>query len=330
VLGTNGSVRAVSRDLRALQRELAGGDSEPTPVGGAQWTRTGVTRWDFGDLPDAVRVPQRPQDLTLTPALLDNAGRVDLRLVPPGPAAVAQHHAGVRRLLLKNMPQQTVLVRERVLADRDLVLAYHGIASTDLLADDVLSAAAEQAFTLEPPVRTAAAFAATLDAGRGELVPAADALRKSLHEILPLYRQLRRELEAGQKQPRVRDEISAQLEALIGPYFLTATPARWRKHLPRYLKAALARWEKRGHKQDAELAVQIRRASEPLERWRAAQPPDWPWPEAMTDYRWLVEELRVSLFAQSLGTAQPVSAKRLEQAWRRALAAEAPSGATSS
>jgi ATP-dependent helicase HrpA len=62
----------------------------------------------------------------------------------------------------------------------------------------------------------------------------------------------------------------------------------------------------------------VRAASEPLERWRAAQPPDWPWPPAVADYRWLLEEFRVSLFAQALGTSQPVSAKRLEQAWARA------------
>src|SRR5690606_23274674 len=110
VLGPDGGVRAANRDLRALQRELGGGDP-PAPPGGAQWTRTGLTRWDFGDLPDTVRVPQRPHDLTLTPVLLDAEGRVDLKLVPPGPAAVAQHRAGVRRLLLKNLPQQTVLVR---------------------------------------------------------------------------------------------------------------------------------------------------------------------------------------------------------------------------
>jgi ATP-dependent helicase HrpA len=79
------------------------------------------------------------------------------------------------------------------------------------------------------------------------------------------------------------------------------------------------RWEKRGHKQEAELAAQIRAAAAPLERWRAEWPEGWPWPEAVVEYRWLIEELRVSLFAQQLGTSRTVSSKRLEQAWRRAL-----------
>jgi ATP-dependent RNA helicase HrpA len=320
LLDEAGAVLAASRDVRTLQRELLEPAAAPMPPSGAaQWTRTNVARWDFADLPDSVTVPQRPRDLVLYPALLDDGGRVELKLVPPGPGAVEQHRGGVRRLLLKGLPQQSALIRERTLADRELVLAYHGIGSTELLVDDLLLAAAERSFALDPPVRTRAAFDAALRAGRADLVGAADTLRAALSELLPSYRRLRRELDTGQGQQRVRDDIEAQLEGLVGPYFLTYTPARWRKHLPRYLKAALARWEKRGQRQDAELAAQVRAAAERFEHWRASQPPDWPWPEAVVDYRWLLEELRVSLFAQSLGTAQPVSPKRLEQAWRRAM-----------
>ena len=122
-------------------------------------------------------VAQRPHSLSLYPALVDVDGRVDLTLQPPGPAAVALHRGGVRRLLLKALPQQTALIRDRILADRALVLAYHGVAHTAALVDDVLLAAAEQAFDLDSPVRTEAEFAALLKRGRAQLVPEADALR---------------------------------------------------------------------------------------------------------------------------------------------------------
>jgi ATP-dependent helicase HrpA len=152
-------------------------------------------------------------------------------------------------------------------------------------------------------------------------------LRALLHEILPLQRSLRRALDADKgAQSVVRTDIAAQLDALLGPRFLTETPPEWRKHLPRYLKAAEQRWHKRGQRQDPELAAQIQTAAARLARWRAALPPGWPWPPAIVEYRWLLEELRVSLFAQALGTVRPVSAKRLEQAWHRALAMDAPAG----
>ena len=331
VLEADGSVWAAGRGLRALQRQVRAADRPvATPARAAEpalWQRSGLTHWDFGDLPASALVAQRPRDLVLYPALVDVDGRVDMTLLPPGPAAVEQHRTGVRRLLMKALPQQVALVRERTLAERELVLGFHGIGATGALVDDVLCAAAEQAFTLEPPIRTQAAFDAALRQGRGEIVTAADELRTLLTEVLPLHRKLRRDLEtADARSAAVRTDIAAQLDALIGPGFLTATPAEWRRHLPRYLKAAQVRWDKRGQRQERELAAQVHAAAARLEHWRSSVPEGWPWPNAMVEYRWLIEELSVSLFAQALGTARPVSAKRLEQLWRRAVAGDDAAG----
>jgi ATP-dependent helicase HrpA len=176
-------------------------------------------------------------------------------------------------------------------------------------------------FELEPPVRAATAFAACLERGRAELVAAADELRALLHTILPAYRRLKRALDAAaghEAQATARDELAAQLSELVGPRMLTTTPREWRKHVSRYLAAAELRWQKRGHRTEAEHAAQVREAVDRLAHWRATRPDGEPWPKAIVDYRWLIEELRVSLFAQQLGTVRPVSAKRVEQAWRKA------------
>ncbi|HLF10016.1 MAG TPA: ATP-dependent RNA helicase HrpA, partial [Gammaproteobacteria bacterium] len=134
VVAADGSELARSRDLPALQRALACGDRAGMPPEPRDrerdWMRTGMTQWDCGDLPDSVTVQQRPHDLQLYPNMVDEDGRVELRLVPPGPIAVARHRRGVRRLLLKCLPQQTALIREQTLAQRELVLSYHGIGST--------------------------------------------------------------------------------------------------------------------------------------------------------------------------------------------------------
>jgi len=324
VVDADGRVLGASRELAALQREHgAASGTAAVEAAPARWHRTGLTRWDFGDLPPTVVVAQRPQALTLYPALDDVDGRVELGLQPPGAAAVALHRAGVRRLLLKALPQQAALIRDRTLADRALVLAYHGVGDGEALVDDLLLAAATQAFELDPPVRTESEFAARLSRGRGQLVAEADALRELLGEILPAQRALRRELATGAKSDahaNVRTELAAQLAELVGQRMLTSTPREWRRHLPRYLRAAEQRWQKRGQRNEPGLAAEVRTAAARLDHWRASQPPGAPWPAAIVEYRWLLEELRVSLFAQQLGTSRPVSAKRLEQAWRTALA----------
>jgi ATP-dependent helicase HrpA len=325
VRDADGHMLGAGRDLRALQREWLDARAAREASAGAgtdAWTRTNVSRWDFGDLPDSVALRQARRDVQLYPSLLDDHGRVDLRLLPPGPAAVEQHRGGVRRLLLKSVPQQAALIRERALKDRELVLSYHGVGSADELVDDLTLASADEAFALEPPIRTHAAFDAALDSGRSEIVAKADVLRGLLHDVVTLTRELRRDMKAVEgkgAQPSVREDIVAQLGDLVGPRTLSSTPSEWRKHLPRYVRAARVRWEKRGQKQDAELAAQVRTAAAPLERWRAEWPEGWPWPGAVMEYRWLIEELRVSLFAQQVGTSRPVSTKRLEQAWKRVL-----------
>jgi ATP-dependent helicase HrpA len=230
----------------------------------------------------------------------------------------------VRRLLLKALPQQAALIRERVMADRALLLSYHGIGDSAALVDDLLLASVEQAFELDPPPRTASDFAARLERGRSQLVAEADDLLRLLADLLPLQRSLRRALDASRGKDayaHVRDELDAQLAELVSPKMLTATPREWRPHLPRYLRAAEQRWQKRGQREEAKRAEEVRAAAARLEHWRVSHGDTGTWPAAIVEYRWLLEELRVSLFAQQLGTVRSVSAKRLEQAWRAALAA---------
>ena len=322
VVDRDGSVVAASRDLVALQRRFGHGAAGRAD-GGSEWSRQGVTRWDFPDLPDSVLVEEYGTSLALYPALLDVGGRVDLELIAPGPGAAARHRLGVRRLLLKQLAQQTDLIRRRVLDDRELILSYLGVGTGDELVDDIACAAADEAFDLDAPIRTGTEFHARLEKGRAELVPAAERLIALARRVLAEHRALRRRLERdGARLPEAAvGDVSAQLDALVRPGFLSATPPRWRAHLPRYLKAAAQRLDKLAQRapKDAEHQAVVRDAAQRLDDWRQRQPPDWPWPDEIVDYRWLLEELRVSLFAQGLGTARPVSAKRLEEAWRRAI-----------
>ena len=329
VLDADGTVAGADRDVIALQRRFAakGGGAEPPGAGvaGGSWSRSGLARWDFQDLPERVVVREYGTELGLYPALLDVDGRVDLELIPPGPASAARHRLGVRRLMLRQLPQQADLIRRLVLGDRELILSYHGIGPGEELVDDLLCAAADEAFELDPPIRSASAFTARLEAGRAGFVPAAERLVALVRDVLAEYRGLVRRLEhpsPGVSQ-RAAEDLGAQLDGLVHRRFLRETPERWRAHLPRYLKAASARVEKLAQRspKDAEYQTVVLDAARRLDEWRRRHPPGWPWPEPIVDYRWLLEELRVSLFAQNLGTSRPVSAKRLEEAWQRAVAA---------
>src|SRR5690606_23102349 len=110
-----------------------------------------------------------------------------------------------------------------------------------------------------------------------------------------------------------RADIEAQLDGLIYPGFLAATPPEWQPRLSRYLHAVQIRLRKLSerHPKDAEFMGRVQAAAAPLAAWRERLPADWPWPPAVIRYRWLLEEFRVSLFAQHLGTATPVSERRL-------------------
>ena len=326
VIDEAGASIASSRDLRALQIELAAHESalgRQAAFTDPAWTRRGLSGWDFDPLPERVRVRRYGGDLELYPALVEAGTSVDLRLLPPGPAARRNHRHGVRRLLLKRIPQQVAWVRDRVLGDHELLLNYHGIGSGNDLIDDLLLAVADECFLPGEDVRDAEAFNNSLAAGRAAFVPTAEALVGSIGELLAKHRGVRARLASlGERAADVREDIQAQLDELVGPRLLSSTPPEWRGELLRYLRAIELRldaWPQRIAK-DAEYQAMVRDAWRPYDEWRAARPADWPQPPAVVHYRWLTEEFRVSLFAQRLGTRVPVSKKRLDAAWAKALA----------
>jgi ATP-dependent helicase HrpA len=139
--------------------------------------------------------------------------------------------------------------------------------------------------------------------------------------LLPVYRRARTALDDDRLRADARTDIARQLEALIHPRLLSSTPVPWRRRLPRYVRAVEVRLDKlrRRHPKDADHQARIERAEQRFVQWRATLPAEWPLPAAMVRYRWMVEEYRVSLFAQALGTALPVSDRRLDDAWQAAL-----------
>ncbi len=226
----------------------------------------------------------------------------------------------MRQLLLKSLPQQTAMVRKRLGRDQELLLLYFGVGTEQDLTDDLLGAAAASVFPGAEDVRTRAALDRLLDAGRAGFIDTSLALEDELKEILIRHRDIQQQ--RARKPSRVprdaRMDMQEQLNRLVNKTSLRATPAEWRRHIPRYLEAIAIRWQKleQAHPKDAQYQQAVAVAWRRLADWQATRPRDWPLSRSAEEYRWLIEEYRVSLFAQALGTAFPVSAKRLDAAWR--------------
>jgi ATP-dependent helicase HrpA len=223
---------------------------------------------------------------------------------------------GVARLLIGELRRELRYLEKNLPDLQRLCLMFSTLGSAEQLLDDLWLAAIAAAFLEEAPLpRDAAAFQALVAVGRERFIPCATRLARQVFEILDLYTQIRRLL--AQELPlswvEAARDIERQLAGLVYPGFLRATPPRWRERLPRYLRAILNRIDKLDGAPDRD---RLRRAEiEPLcERLRTA-PAALRECAALTDYRWLLEELRVSLFTQELGAIEKVSVKRLDKLW---------------
>ncbi|HVU72781.1 MAG TPA: ATP-dependent RNA helicase HrpA [Mycobacteriales bacterium] len=295
VVDDAGTTVGEGRDLDALKAELAAPAQAAltSAVGDAE--RTGLTTWSVGDLPDDVTAG----NVIAYPTLVDEGSAVALRVLPqPSPQV---HRAGVRRLLLLNVPSPVKAVSEQLPTAAKLALTANPHGSVSALMADALSAAVD---TLMPDApRTASAYAEVeqrVRAGlRAELLRVLTATRAVLDADAKLQQLL-----AGRSSPAVED-VRNQRNALVRPGFITELGAARLPDLARYLEAAVLRLE-RPPTRDALLMADVHAVEKEL-----AQMPVGPGRDRI---RWMVEELRVSLFAPSVKAKGPISVQRIWKA----------------
>lgn len=321
VVDVDGNELAAGRDWAALQAQLrgaarAGFAALPTP----EFERERLRDWEFGELPEEVSFVRNGIQLRGYPALVAEAdGTLALRVLDSPARAEAATRAGLRRLIGWRLgPVFKTLARDVPQFQR-MTLHYLGLGTQEQLRDDVLNAILDRAFlTDEPLPRDRAAFEALLERGRTRVAAARAEIGQTAAEILAVYHEVRRLLnEASPVWAEALDDIRDQLTHLVYPGFLSQTPPEWLPRLPRYLRAIALRLEKlrQAPDRDRQRRGEILRLWEPcrrqLERDAQREQHD---PELIR-FRWLLEELRVSQFAQELKTIAPVSVKRLEEQW---------------
>ncbi|MFH0342639.1 MAG: ATP-dependent RNA helicase HrpA [Chromatiales bacterium] len=313
VVDGDGRVLGESRRLGPLQRQL--GDRARTAFC-VNWTleRERITRWDFGQLPRQVQTSQGGVSLRGFPALVDCQDAVAIRVFDSEEHAEREHRAGLRRLFALELPQQIKYLKKTTPRIEKAVLLHRPLGNRDALLLDLIDATIDRAFlSLPAEIRAEGEFRKRLAQGSGELIPTFDGLVDLMLAVLVEWQAVQKRLAGA--HPSAERDVREQLSYLVHPGFVSATPADWLPELPRFLRAAglrLARFQ-RDPLKDSQRAASIATCwNRCLERLRAQDSA----PEFIR-YRWLVEEYRVSLFAQDLGTSAPVSQARLDAQWNR-------------
>ncbi|MCG5513823.1 ATP-dependent RNA helicase HrpA [Ectothiorhodospira shaposhnikovii] len=313
VVDAQGKTLVTGRDLQALKDSLSGRAVESFEAHRPEdMERDGLTDWDFGPLTEYVEFRQHGATLRGYPALEDRGDSVAL-ILADSPARAGQiHRAGLRRLFMLGAREPVKYLYRNLPDIQRLCLQYNPVDRCEALKDDLVFAAVERVFMAEPWPTDAEGFRQRLEAGRGELVATANALCALAGEILAVYQRIRARLKGALPLSWVEaaGDIRDQLEHLIHPHCLLETPPDRLAQYPRYLAAIERRMERLDHAPDKDrrARVDVEPLWEDCKARRAAGRTGGEW----SRYRWLIEELRVSLFAQELGTVEKVSVKRLE------------------
>jgi len=267
------------------------------------------TGWTMGDLPEIMEIERGGQTLIGYPALADAGEAVALQVFHSPEKAREIHRGGVRRLL-------AIAFRDRI---RDLERTLARDVALGPLKADVVTAALERTFLPGSLPMTQADFARRVEDGRSRFNLIAQEIARAASGILAERAALEKKLLPALKAfPQVGDDIKQQLGRLLEPGWLARTPWERLQHLPRYLKAASLRLDKlrADPARDARLAVELASVEQPYRRELAARLRQGAVTAQLEQFGWLVEELRVSLFAQELRTPIPASVKRLAKLWQ--------------
>ncbi len=321
VTDSAGRELAAGRDLGALQAQL--GERAQRSFRARSWEgleRGQVESWDFGPLPEVVEAERDGMTVRGYPALVDAGDGAALRVLDAPDAAREAHRVGVLRLFRRQAARAIKDVARHLPGIDRMCLHYAALGRCDDLKRDLVDAIVWAAFYPQGgdgEVRTPEAFADRARQAQARLGETANAICGWVASALAEYHEAARQLK-GSVPPQwlaAVGDARGQLDALVYPGFVTHTSPRWLRHLPRYVQAVNIRLKKldRNPVRDRQNMLAVA----PLwQRYAERAAADAGRSEKLEEYRWMLEEYRVSLFAQELRTAYTVSPKRLDALWR--------------
>lgn len=319
VVDDAGRELAMGRDWHALKTQLGQAAQLTFRDASPGIEREGIKQWDFGDLPKKLDFTRAGQRLTGYPALEDAVDSVAVRLFDIESAAQESHRAGVRRLMRFELKEQMKQLGKGLPGFTQYALQLRNVMGPDDLQEDMLTAIADRAFIGEDELpRANAEFMTLKQRARTRLPAVTEGAARLVQAVAAEYQPLTTKLNSlPPPMSRLKRDIEEQLGRLLCKHFISQTPWERLQHLPRYLKAMRLRLEKypSATDRDARHAQAVTQLWSRYEQCLEVQKKAGKVAPALVDFRWLIEELRVSLFAQELKTPFPVSVKRLEKIW---------------
>ena len=273
------------------------------------------TAWDFGELPELMEIRRKGQVLVGFPAIVDQGAGVRIEVFDEPEQAHGLHRQGLRRLIALQIREPLKFLEKNIPDLQRMAVAYMPLGTEADLREQIIQLALDRAFLGDALPLDAGSFARLVEQGRPRLSLVAQEVARLTGQVLAEYAAALRKLRDARLPKEAHEDIHAQLQRLVHRRFITEVPWLQLQHLPRYLKGAVMRMDK--HRGDAARDQQRLAEFRPLEqRWlRRLQELKGRRDDRLEEFRWMLEELRVSLFAQELRTPQPVSVKRLEKVW---------------
>jgi len=331
LLDEHGATLGMSRSLAELrdqfkdrvEQSFANAAPAMPPGPEAEGALSSLTTWSFGELPELQEIIVAGRSVIGFPALVDEGDSVALRIFDTPQKAQSQHRAGLRRLFSLGLREQLKYLDKTLLASsemRRMALQFMALGSEQELRSQLIAAALERSCMMTPLPLNAAEFEARLLAARPRITLVAQEYLRLLGTIVNEYGILQKKIAGSAKAfPATVADITAQCAALLVKGFMLDTPFERLQHFPRYLKAAALRLDKLRNDaaRDTRLMGEWQTLAKPWQREFASRQKAGVKDDFLEEFRWLLEELRVALFAQELRTPTPVSVKRLQKAWQR-------------
>jgi ATP-dependent helicase HrpA len=273
------------------------------------------TAWTFGELPELMEIRKGDTSLVGFPALVDQKEAVTIEVFDEPELAAAKHRAGLRRLFALQLKDALKYLEKNIPDLQRMAVAYMPLGTQEELRDQIVEVALDRAFLLDPLPTDDAQFRQRLDEGRARLTLIANEVARLASSILVEYQTALRKVKDTKGHADATADVTQQLQRLMPKRFMALAPWAQLQHFPRYLRATVMRLDKvrADPARDSTRMAEIK--PEEQRYWRLVADRKGAVDARMTEFRWLLEELRVSLFAQELRTPQPVSVKRLQKAW---------------